>query len=147
MSHSFNKIWVHIIWSTKDRLPLIDTKIEKQLYELIKNQFIEMGCPVKNINGMPEHIHCLIRLNPQKSIADIVKQVKGSTSHFINEQNLISNKFSWQTGYAAFSISESGLNKVDEYIKNQKQHHKKKIFKQEYDEFLKLYGFDNENIN
>jgi len=147
MSHSFNKIWIHIIWSTKDRVPLIERKIESQVYEFIHCQFIEMGCPVKIINGMPDHMHCLILLNPVKSIADIVKQVKGSTAHFINKQNLIINKFSWQTGYAAFSVSESVLKKVHEYIKNQKQHHLKRIFKQEYDEFLKLYGFDNDSFN
>ncbi len=87
---------------------------------------------------MPDHVHCLFLLSPQKTIAEIIKQVKGSTSHFINEQNLIPDKFAWQTGYAAYSVSQSVLEKVVEYIRNQKQHHSKKTFHQEYDEFIKL---------
>jgi putative transposase len=90
---------------------------------------------------MSDHIHCFFNLNPQKSIAEIIKQVKGSSSHFINQNNLILAKFAWQTGYAAFSVSESVINKVYEYIKNQKQHHQKKTFQQEFDDFLKVYGF------
>lgn len=145
MSHSFNKIWIHAIWATKDRFPFILPKIEKQIYEYMRNQFIESGSPIRIINGMPDHVHCLFLLNPQKSIAETIKQIKGSTSHFINEQNLLTDKFAWQTGYAAYSVSESVLDKVFEYIKNQKKHHIKRTFQQEYDEFLNLYGFNNES--
>jgi len=118
-------------------------KIEFQVYQYMREQFIESGCPVRIISGMPDHVHCLFLLNPQKSIAEIIKQIKGSTSHFINEQNLIEGKFSWQTGYAAYSVSESAVEKVFEYIKNQKSHHAKMTFLQEYNDFLKLYGFEN----
>ncbi len=107
-------------------------------------QFREQGCPVRIINGMPDHVHCLFLQNPQKSIADVIKQTKGSSSHFINQENIIAEKFAWQTGYAAYSVSESVVEKVFQYIKIQKQHHQKKTFQQEYDDFLKLYGFDTE---
>ena len=127
MPHSFSKIWIHAIWATKERVPLIAPKIEQHVYNFMRSQFVESGCPVRLINGMPDHVHCLFLLNSQKAIADIVKQVKGSTSHFINEQDLLKEKFAWQTGYAAYSVSESVLEKVFEYIKNQKQHHAKKI--------------------
>lgn len=143
MSHSFNKIWIHTIWSTKNRIPLIHSGIEKKIHQVISEQLQEQGCPVRIINGMSEHIHCLFLLNPQKSIADIIKQIKGSSSHYINQSNLIAEKFAWQTGYAAYSVSESAVDKVFEYIKVQKQHHLKKSFQQEYDKFLKLYGFEN----
>lgn len=146
MSHSFNKIWIHAIWATKERIPLIDAKSEIKIYDYLRKQLIEMGCPVRIINGMCDHVHCLFMLSPQKSIADVIKQIKGSTSHYVNEQNLISEKFAWQTGYAAYSVSESQLEKVFQYIKNQKQHHLKQTFQQEYDEFLKLYGFSNIEI-
>ena len=145
MPHSFNKIWIHAIWATKERTPLIATEIEKQVYNFMRSQFVESGCPVRIINGMPDHVHCLFLLNPQKAIADIVKQVKGSTSHFINEQDLMKEKFAWQTGYAAYSVSESVLEKVFEYIKNQKQHHAKKTFQQEYEEIIKLIGNENQH--
>jgi REP element-mobilizing transposase RayT len=140
MSHSFYKIWIHAIWSTKERRPLIDSTLEKKLHPFISDQLKDMECPVRIINGMPDHIHCLFRLNPKKSIADVIKQIKGSSSHYINQNNLIEEKFAWQTGYAAYSVSESVVEKVFEYIKNQKSHHQKKTFQQEYDDFLKLYG-------
>lgn len=142
MSHSFNKIWIHAIWSTKDRLPLIHTTVENRIHQFISDQLREQGCPVRIINSMPDHIHCLFLLNPQKSIADVIKQLKGSSSHFINQNNLVAEKFAWQTGYAAYSVSESVVEKVFEYIKNQKVHHQNKTYRQEFDEFIKLYGLD-----
>lgn len=145
MPHSFSKIWVHAIWSTKNREQLINQNIEPQIYEFITDQFLAQGCPVRILNGMPDHIHCLFLLNPQKSVAEVVKQVKGSSSPFINQNNYLTSKFAWQTGYAAYSVSESVFEKVFQYIKNQKQHHQKKTFQSEFDEFLKLFGFENEN--
>jgi REP element-mobilizing transposase RayT len=140
MPHSFNKIWIHAIWATKERYPLIHPIIEKKVYDYMATEFIDSGCPVRAIHGMPDHVHCLFLLNPQKPISEIIKQVKGSTSHWINEQNLIKEKFSWQIGYAAYSVSESVLEKVFQYIINQKQHHQKTNFTKEYDEFIKLHG-------
>jgi REP-associated tyrosine transposase len=139
MPHSFNKIWVHSIWATKERQPLISNNAEKKIYDLLRQELIEMGCPVRIINGMSDHVHLLFLLNPQKSMAEVIKQVKGSSSHSINEQNLIPGKFLWQTGYAAYSVSESQLEKVFQYIRNQKSHHKKQTFLKEYEEFITLH--------
>ena len=140
MSHSYNKIWIHAIWATKFRTSLIDFSIEKQVHDYIREELIDLGCPVRIINGMPDHIHVLFLLNPQKSIADIIKQVKGSSSHSINGVDLILEKFAWQTGYAAYSVSESQVEKVYNYIKIQKQHHFKQSFEEEFEEYIKLYG-------
>lgn len=93
-------------------MPLIHGTIENKIYQFISEQLREQGCPVRIINGMPDHIHCLFLLSPQKSIADIIKQIKGSSPHFINQNNLITDKFAWQTGYAAYSVSESVVDKV-----------------------------------
>ena len=117
MPHSFNKLWIHAIWATKNRQELIDYSIEKQVYNYIREELIELGCPVRIINGMPDHVHALFLLSPQKSIADVMKQVKGSSSHSINGENLILEKFAWQTGFAAYSVSESQLESVYNYIK------------------------------
>ncbi|MBE7509339.1 MAG: IS200/IS605 family transposase [Bacteroidia bacterium] len=144
MPHSFNKIWIHAIWATKERRSLIKASIEQKVYQFISEQFREQGCPVRIINGMPDHLHSLFLLNPEKSIADVIKQIKGSSSYFINHHDFIPEKFSWQTGYAAYSVSESAVEKVFEYIKNQKSHHQKKTFQQEYEEFLKLYKFNHD---
>ena len=87
---------------------------------------------------MPDHVHCLYLLNPNHSIADVLKQVKGGSAFAINELGLIPDKFGWQTGYASYSVSESALQRVYDYIKNQKQHHTKKTFENEYNELIQL---------
>jgi len=145
MSHSLHKVWLHTIFSTKDRVPHINKKSEQKIYDFIRKELNKMGCSVKAINGMPEHLHILYLLNPQKSYADVIKQIKGSSSHWINEQNIIQEKFAWQTGYATYSVSESVSDKVYQYILNQKKHHETKIFMQEYEEFMKLYKIENIN--
>lgn len=116
MPHSFNNIWIHAIWATKERSKLILPSVEKVIHSFIRDQFREQGCPVRIINCMPDHIHGLFLLNPQKSISEVIKQTKGSSSHFVNQQNLITEKFAWQTGYAAYSVSESIVEKVYNYI-------------------------------
>ncbi|WP_286966856.1 IS200/IS605 family transposase [Flavobacterium sp. UBA4854] len=140
MSQSFTKLWIHVIWATKNRKDLIDFSIEKTLYDYIWQELTALGCPVRIINGMPDHVHVLFLQNPQKTITDIVKQIKGSSSHFMNRGEFILEKFAWQTGFGAFSVSESQLNAVYNYIKNQKQHHLKKNGQDEFDDFVKLHG-------
>ena len=139
MSHSYLKIWIHAIWATKYRLPLVTLPLETLLYTQMKKEFAECGCVVKIINGMPDHVHCLFMMNAQKSPGDIIKQVKGGSSHWINQQNTLREKFAWQTGYAAYSVSESQLDKVFQYIKNQKLHHAKTTFLKEYKNFIELH--------
>ena len=107
MSHSFSKIWIHSIWSTKERAPLIELPKESIIHDLMKNEFLDQGCRVEIINGMPDHVHSLFLLNLKKAVSDIIKQVKGTSSHEINGQNVLKYKFSWQTGFAAYSVSES----------------------------------------
>ena len=139
MSHSFNKIWIHAIWSTKERSPLIQPDKENIIYDV--------GSPARIINGMPDHVHSLFLLNPKKAVADIIKQVKGSSSHEINKQNITKSKFTWQTGYAAYSVSESVLEKVFHYIRNQKKHHEKITFQKEFENFVRLHGLQNDEGN
>lgn len=139
MSHSFCKILIHAIWSTKERQPLILLEHEKAIHNYMAMQFKNLECNVLTINGMPDHVHCLFLQDTKKSIADVVKQVKGATSHFINQQNLSMGKFAWQSGFAAFSVSESVRSKVFSYIQNQKVHHAKHSFQEEYEDFLRLH--------
>jgi len=140
MPQSLVRIWIHALWSTKERQPLIEPSVENEIYALMRQELIDPGCPVRIINGMPDHVHSLFLLNPQKSIADVIKQVKGSSSHSINEQNLICQKFVWQGGYAAYSVSESQVEKVFQYIRNQKSHHLHKTFREEYEQFVALHA-------
>jgi len=138
MSHSFNKIWIHVIWSTKYRLPMITPEIEKILFPFITKQLNDLGCRVKAINGVADHIHCLFMLNPQKPLTEVIKQIKGSSTHFINQRGLMYDRFDWQTGYASFSVSESIVERVFKYICNQKIHHQKLTSEEEFYKFLKL---------
>jgi putative transposase len=147
MSHSLNKIWLHVIFSTKDRYPLIKPTTELLIYNHIKEQLIECGCFVRIINGMPDHLHLFYLQNHKMAVSDTIKQIKGNTGHWINEQGLMPEKFAWQTGYAAYSVSESQLEKVHKYIANQKQHHQHKSFQQEYEEFILAHGLTGESPN
>ena len=106
----------------------------------MREQLVEIGCSVRTINGMPEHVHLLFQQNPKIAVADILKQIKGNTSHWINLEDLIPEKFAWQTGYAAYSVSASQLEKVALYIDNQKAHHAKKLFIEEFEDLVLLHG-------
>ncbi len=101
-----------------------------------------MSCPVRIINGMPDHVHSLYLQNPRMSVIDVLKQMKGNTSFWVNGQNLIPQKFAWQTGYAIYSVSESQLEKVAQYIANQKIHHAKKSFADEFRDLAILHGLN-----
>jgi putative transposase len=142
MPRSYTKIWIHAIWSTKSRIPLIHEDVEETIFEYVAQQLRELGCPVRIINGMPDHIHCLYLQNPQRAVTDVVKQIKGSSSHFINQTDLIVEKFAWQTGYGAFSVSEWKLEKIYHYIKNQKHHHLKKTFEEEEIELWREHNIE-----
>lgn len=138
MSHSYTSVWIHAVWVTKDRKPHIKPSIEQVVYRHITAELIQLGCSPIIINGTPDHIHCLFRLNTQMSIAEVMKQIKGMSSYFINYNNLIPFKFSWQKGYAAFSVSKTELGRVYGYIKKQKQHHKQTTIQQEMAKFEQL---------
>ena len=139
MSHSIHKLLVHAVWSTKDWAQLINPPVEKEIYDFLKNQLEKLDCSVRIINGMPDHIHCLFYLDSRRSISEVMKQIKGSSTHFVNKNKLTDRKFAWQTGYGVFAVSHSFSDRVYYYIKNQKKHHQKKSFKQEYDDFKKAH--------
>ena len=143
MSHSLIDIWLHIIFSTKDREPLIASNFDEKLYSHIKHKLInEFDSFVEIVNGTENHIHILMKQSPNFSLSQIIKNIKGESSHWINENNLTGRKFIWQTGYAAFSLSIDKLENVKNYIGNQKEHHKKYTFLEEMEKYSKIYGFD-----
>jgi len=140
MSHSKTRIWIHGILGVKNREKLITKNIEKEIYGLLKTQLMQLNCYVELINGTEDHIHILFLLNSKIAVSDVFKQIKGFVSHEINQRELTQVRFSWQTGFGAFSVSESNLDRTTKYIRNQKVHHKKMSFKEEYDRFIGLYG-------
>jgi putative transposase len=139
---SYVKIYVHAVWSTKDRYPYLKDSIRTKVINHIKDHAQLKSICVDHVNGGTEHLHCLISLNAEQNIATIMNLLKGESSHWINKQNFFHDKFSWQEEYFAVSISESHVDVIRKYIRDQLTHHKKKTFQQEYDEFIRNYGFD-----
>ena len=137
----FIKIWIHLVWATKNRAPLLTSDIRQQVFSHIRENAPKKNIHLDFVNGHIDHVHVLISLNQKQTIAEIMQLIKGESSFWINKNNLCKAKFEWQDEYFAVSVSESGINNVREYIKNQEEHHKKKNFEEEYDEFIKKYGF------
>jgi putative transposase len=140
MGHVYTKLWTHAVFATKNGRFLITPPLETRLHNFIHEKLLELGCPSRIISGMPDHIHVLFLQNPAKSMAEIVKKIKGSSSFWINENKLCIQKFSWQAGYAAFAVSESQVQRVFDYIANQMEHHLKEDFAEEYRHIIELHG-------
>ena len=131
---------IHFIWATKNRVPLITSDLKLQLLPHIKAQCLKKDIFLDTLNCLEDHIHLLISLGTEQTISKVAQLIKGESSFWINSSKLISSKFELQDEYIALSVSESGLDKVRQYIGNQEEHHKKKTFTQEYQDFLKLHG-------
>ena len=140
------KLWVHAILTTKNVRQLITPLVQSRLDNFIHEKLLELGCPTRIIQGMPEHVHILFLQNPARSIAEIIKKVKSTSSFFINENHLSPQKFYWQPGYAAYGVSESQVQKAYEYISNQPEHHEKEKFMAEYQHLLQLHGLLHEEL-
>ena len=119
---SYSRLFYHAAWSTKDRQPLIDSAREKDLYGYLWGKATALECIPHAINGMPDHLHIILSVPPRLAVAAILGQLKGASSHHINEQ-FLAGKFAWQDEYSVFSISESGLEKIVGYVIVQKRHH------------------------
>ena len=120
MSNSFYNVWIHAVFATKDRQQIITLDLEDVLFPFLYDEFRQLGCKLKIVNGLSDHIHCLFMLDANKSYAGVMKQIKGASSHYINQHNLIFEKFAWQKGYAAFSVSDFAVEAVNDFIKKQK---------------------------
>ncbi|MDA3814501.1 MAG: IS200/IS605 family transposase [Candidatus Cloacimonetes bacterium] len=138
----FIKIWIHLIWATKNRQPYLTKEIRTKVFSHIRDNAKEKGIHLDFINGYKEHIHILLSMHQEQSIAKIVHLLKGESSHWINENKLTKYNFNWQEEYLAASISHSAVNRVREYIKNQDEHHRIKSFTEEYKLFMEKYGFE-----
>ena len=141
---SFVKIWVHVVWATKNREPILNKEIRQSLFNHIKSYGKEKEIYIDFINGYVEHIHCLIALNADSTISKTIQLLKGESSHWANENGLLRNKLEWAKEYFAVSVSESMIDKVRDYIKNQEEHHKKISFSKEVESFIEKYKFQNQ---
>ena len=138
---SWVRVWIHLVFSTKNREPYLYNEIRKDILKHIKQNADEKGIWMDCINGFSDHIHCLISLNKEQSISKVAQLIKGESSFWINKNNLINKKFIWQDDYWVVSVSEGHLESVRNYILNQEEHHKVKTFSEEVSEFMKKYGW------
>lgn len=138
------KVYIHFVWSTKNRIHYLSTpELRQKVWNQIRENAKEKGIYIDFINGYSDHCHCLISLGVDQNIQKIMQLIKGESSFWINKNKLTKEKFEWQDEYFAFSVSESILDKVRDYIKNQEEHHKRKTFQEEYDEILTKFGVKN----
>lgn len=142
MSSTFSQIYIQIVFAVKGRESLIHSSWEEELYKYISGIIKNKEQKLIAINGMPDHIHILIGMKTTCSLSDLVREIKKSTNEFIKEKKFVKGKFNWQEGYGAFSYSHSDLDNVINYIKNQKAHHLKKSFKDEYIELLHKFEIE-----
>ena len=139
MSHTYHKIWLHYIWATKNRQPLITHDLKNKLIHHYKEYGKENDICVDIANGIADHFHLLVGSKPSQSPAQIANLLEGESSNWINKNDFIKVKFNWQQGYSVFSVSASGVADVRDYIRNQEAHHKKMTFQEEVEKFLKAY--------
>lgn len=139
MPGTFSQIYIQYVFAVKGRENLILPEFQDELYKYISGIVSGKNQKSLAVNGMPDHVHVLVGLKPSMNISELIRDIKSSSSNFINDNGFLKNHFSWQEGYGAFSYSQSNFGNVIEYIKNQKQHHQKKTFRQEYLAFLKKF--------
>ena len=137
MSQSFTNLLYHLIFSTKDRRPIITLDYQPRLYDYIGGIIREVGGVSLGINGIEEHVHVVTKLRPDKALSDVLRVLKCNASGWMHDVFPSLAEFSWQRGYAAFTVSQSNVEEVRRYVAGQKDHHKKISFRDEFIEFLK----------
>jgi len=119
----YTELYVHLVWATWDRLPLVTPMMEERVYGALKAKSRELGCEPIAVGGMPDHVHVLVRLNPVLAISKLVGELKGATSHMVTHEINPDDFFKWQGAYGAFTLRKSDVATVKNYIMNQKTHH------------------------
>lgn len=139
MGQSLSQMYIHLTFGTKNRYPFIQAKWESKLHSYIAGILKNYESPALEINSVPDHIHILFRLSKNYALAKVIENVKKESSKWI-KANTLNDKFAWQVGYGAFSVSSSRLPAVQTYIHKQKEHHQKVSFEEEVENFFKNYN-------
>ena len=136
MSGTYSQIYIQVVFAVKGRQNIIAKTWREDLHKYISGIVTNKGHKSIIVNGVADHVHVFVGLKPSMSISDLVRDIKNNSSKYINDQNFVKGKFSWQEGYGAFSYANSQINNVYNYILNQEEHHNKQSFKEEYMKFL-----------
>jgi len=142
MANTYTQVHIHTVFTVQSRNCIIHQSWREELYRYLTGIVQKNGHKLLAINGMPDHIHLLFGMRPTQSLSDLMQDVKGDSSKWINNKRLIKSHFSWQEGYGAFSYNKSGVNSIIDYIKDQELHHRKRTFIEEYHEFLEKFEVD-----
>ena len=135
------RIWVHLVWSTKNREPMLGKDIRLKVFDHIRTNARAKDIFLDAIGGHVDHVHALVSLAPEQTIAKVAQLLKGESSRWINKEPLTRTRFEWQDQYAAFSVSESMVETVRQYIRGQEERHRKKTFLEEFQEVMRQHGF------
>ena len=148
MSNTYHQVYIQAVFAVKYREAIITNACKSKILSVIGTLINETGCKTIIVNGMEDHVHCLLSLKPTVSISELMKIVKGRSSKYINDHHLTKSRFEWQEGYGVFSYSRSHIDAVYKYIANQEEHHKKQNFKDEYLTFLNKFNvkFDERHV-
>ncbi len=139
---SFVKIWVRAVWATKNRVKILLPDARTQICNHIHQNAKAKDFHIIEVNGYLDHLHCLMTLQSDWSIAKQMQMIKGESAYWVNKNGIMTQKLEWADEYFAASVSESNLNSVRNYIRNQEEHHRKISFEEEYAGFLKTFGFN-----
>ena len=142
MANTYTQIHLQFVFAVKYRKALILPSYKEELYKYITGIIQHYDHKVLAINGVEDHIHIFIGMRPTQSVSDLLQDIKGSSSKWINEKQFLNTKFEWQSGYGAFSYSKSHVQSVIDYIANEEDHHKKESFREEYLKFLRVFEID-----
>ena len=142
MPSTYTNLLYHLVFSTKDRTPLITEDLQEELHRYIAGIIRAEGGVQLEIGGVEDHIHILARIKPAIAVSEVLAKVKANSSKWLNDHKMKMRKFGWQVGYAAFSVSESQVPTVRDYIRNQKDHHHKQTFQEELVALLDRHGIE-----
>ncbi len=142
MANTYTQIHIQAVFAVKKRTGLIQKDWKNELYKYITGIIQTHEHKLLAINGMPDHLHIFFGMRPTQSLSDLMQDIKGSSSKWINEKKIIKDKFEWQQGYGAFSYSKSQASRVIAYVQNQETHHRKITFLEEYKKFLEKFEVD-----
>lgn len=142
MPQSLANLYIHLIFSTKERIPHLAKELRPELHAYMATVLANLNSPAVIINSVEDHAHILFNMGRTVTLAQVVEDVKKSSSKWIKTQSRRLDKFSWQAGYGGFSVSASNVSKVTTYIQNQEEHHRAKTFQDEFRTFLKKHKID-----
>ena len=142
MADSYTNLLYHIVFSTKDRRPLITPEHEVRLYDYLGGTIRKVGGVSLELNGTEDHIHLLAKLRPDCALSDVLRELKANATGWMHDVFPSMKNFSWQRGYGAFTVSQSNVESMRRYIARQKEHHRKFSFRDEFIQFLKENGIE-----